>query len=75
MPDSMTGVQCPNCRNSVNPLAPACPECGEKIYVEHPGDIKGVKHDPINLPPATFQAGTKTDSAKPIPGNEKTGDK
>ena len=48
----MGDVTCPGCGKQVAELAPACPNCGEKIYVEHPGDIKGVKHPPLDLPPA-----------------------
>lgn len=45
-------VPCPRCRRLVDDRAPACPSCGEMIYVEHPGDIRGVKHPPLELPPA-----------------------
>ena len=45
-------VKCPGCNRKVNDRCPACPHCGEKIYIEHPGDIKGVKHAPLEYPPA-----------------------
>ncbi len=46
---SLKSDACPGCGQPVDARAPACPHCGAKIYVEHPGDIKGVKHPP--LPP------------------------
>jgi DNA-directed RNA polymerase subunit RPC12/RpoP len=45
-------VPCPACGSDVDDRVPACPSCGEKIYVEHPGDMKRVRHRPLNLPPA-----------------------
>ena len=46
-------IPCPGCGRSVDDRAPACPDCGEMVYVEHPGDIKGVKHMPLDLKPAS----------------------
>ncbi len=41
---------CPNCRDQVADTSPACPNCGCAIYVEHPGDMKRVKHKPYKTP-------------------------
>jgi rRNA maturation protein Nop10 len=38
---------CNQCGRPVDDRAPACPNCGEKVYVEHPGDITPVKHDQL----------------------------
>jgi ribosomal protein S27E len=43
-------VPCPNCLNKVFETAPACPSCGTHIYIEHPADIPGVKHQPLKYP-------------------------
>ncbi|WP_145299319.1 zinc ribbon domain-containing protein [Crateriforma conspicua] len=43
-------VRCPNCQQSVDDRAVACPNCGNKIYVEHPGDITPTKHPPLRYP-------------------------
>ncbi|WP_404308457.1 zinc ribbon domain-containing protein [Neorhodopirellula lusitana] len=43
-------VQCPSCGKEVDDRAPACPQCGEKIYVNVPGDTTPTKHPPLNPP-------------------------
>jgi uncharacterized paraquat-inducible protein A len=45
-------VSCPTCSDLVYETAPACPACGSHVYVEHPGDIRGVKHFPLHYPTA-----------------------
>lgn len=40
---------CNGCGKPVDDRAPACPNCGEKIYVEHPGDITPTKHEQIPM--------------------------
>ncbi|QEG43088.1 zinc-ribbon domain-containing protein [Roseimaritima ulvae] len=42
-------TSCPECGREVDDRCPACPFCGEKIYVEHPGDTTPVRHP--QLPP------------------------
>lgn len=49
-------IECPECGKKVRSGAPACPECGTKMDVEVPGDIKGVRHRPLDLPPARSKA-------------------
>lgn len=51
MPAHLNKVPCPNCGKLVDDRAVACPACGEKIYVEIPGDITPTKHPPADLPP------------------------
>lgn len=46
----MSKISCPGCGRDVAELAPACPHCRTKIYVEHPGDIKRVKHAVLTYP-------------------------
>ncbi|KAA5542631.1 zinc-ribbon domain-containing protein [Roseiconus nitratireducens] len=43
-------VRCPGCGYEVDDRAVACPRCGEKIYVEHPGDITPTRHPPVSYP-------------------------
>lgn len=43
-------VPCPNCGSFVNDQAVGCPECGEKIYVNVPGDITPTRHPPYPWP-------------------------
>ncbi|WP_147869496.1 zinc ribbon domain-containing protein [Stieleria maiorica] len=38
---------CTQCGKPVDDRAPACPYCGEKVYVEHPGDITPTRHEPV----------------------------
>lgn len=45
----MNKVACPHCQRSVHDRAPACPYCGEKIYVEHPGDMERVRHQQLAM--------------------------
>lgn len=56
MNQPLNQVECPQCGRRVDDRAPACPHCGEKIYVEHPGDIKPVRHRPVELPPVDPQS-------------------
>jgi len=42
-------TRCPHCRHEVHDQCPACPKCGEKIYVEHPGDITPTKHEQLDI--------------------------
>ncbi|TWT98520.1 zinc ribbon domain-containing protein [Stieleria varia] len=46
---SLNHVRCPGCGKWVDDRAPACPECGEKIYVETPGDITPTKHPQLPM--------------------------
>ncbi len=32
-------LPCPECAFTVEPGMPACPECGERLFVEHRGDV------------------------------------
>ncbi|MCC9658372.1 zinc ribbon domain-containing protein [Rhodopirellula halodulae] len=41
-------VACPQCGKEVDDRVPACPKCGEKIYVEHPGGITPIRHEPLS---------------------------
>lgn len=50
--DSMHHTTCPNCGKAVLPTAVACPDCGEKVFVEHPADMKRVRNQPLDLPAA-----------------------
>ncbi len=43
-------ISCPSCAVPVCETAPACPACGNLVSVEHPGDISGVKHFPLEYP-------------------------
>ena len=43
-------VACSACHHKVHETAPACPHCGNHVYIEHPGDIRGVKHAPLSYP-------------------------
>ncbi len=38
---------CPNCNEQILDTLPACPNCRCNIHVEHPADIRGVKHMPL----------------------------
>lgn len=49
-------IECPGCGKKVHDHAPACPQCGTKIDVEEPGDVKGVRHPPLDLPSARSKA-------------------
>jgi DNA-directed RNA polymerase subunit RPC12/RpoP len=49
-------IACPRCSHSVLDMAPACPNCGLKVYIEHPGDIPGVRHLPRHYPAAGLLA-------------------
>lgn len=50
---TLNQVPCPKCTRHVDDRAPACPSCGESIYIEHPGDILGVKHRQLEFPPSS----------------------
>ncbi|TWU44398.1 hypothetical protein Q31b_19340 [Novipirellula aureliae] len=45
-------IPCPNCGKHVDDRAVACPHCGEKIYVNVPGDIASASNPPPNPPPS-----------------------
>ena len=49
MTGTLNKVPCPGCSRRVEDQAPACPSCGEAIYIEHPGDILGVKHRQLDF--------------------------
>lgn len=46
----MDSIQCPNCGRTVADTAPACPTCGEKIFVEHPADMRPIRHQVLSYP-------------------------
>lgn len=48
-PTPLNHVACPQCGQAVDDRCPACPYCGEKIYVEHPGDTTPVRHRQLPL--------------------------
>ncbi|MEO0532003.1 MAG: zinc-ribbon domain-containing protein [Planctomycetota bacterium] len=37
MPDG--NLSCPECAMPIELGMPACPDCGERLYVEHRGDV------------------------------------
>lgn len=46
----MNTTACPRCGRAVAETAPACPNCGEKIFVEHPADIRPIRHRVMTYP-------------------------
>ncbi len=43
-------IPCVGCQEPVFETAPACPACGNRVYVEHPANLLGVKHRPLSYP-------------------------
>ncbi|MEQ8849988.1 zinc-ribbon domain-containing protein [Botrimarina sp.] len=48
-------AKCPNCQAEVAQGMPACPQCGEKLYVEHIGELprdgSAVNHEAFKREP------------------------